>query len=83
MPILHDTSDNKVLGREFKKGIEQGLQEGALAFLRRQIAAKFGSTPAWAEERLATLSAFELEETAVSLLKAASVEELLNSPPGE
>jgi predicted transposase YdaD len=89
MPVLNDIMDNKVLGREFKKGMEQGRQEGRqegreegrqegeLAFLRRLIEARFGTIPVWAEERLATRSATELEEVGVRILRAESLEELL------
>ena len=41
MPILDDILDNKVLGREFKRG----LQEGELTVLRRLIEKRFGAIP--------------------------------------
>jgi len=49
MPILNDILDNKVLGREFKRG--------ELTVLRRLIEKRFGAIPSWAEERLAGRSA--------------------------
>ena len=84
MPILNDILDHEVLGREYKKGLEagvqqgrqRGVQEGEAAMIRRQIAERFGAMPVWAQERLAQLSAPELEEVGVRLLKANSVEEL-------
>jgi hypothetical protein len=73
MPLLNDILDNKVLGREYKRG----LQEGELTILRRQVEKRFGAIPDWAEERLASLSAAELEELCVRVLDAESIEDLL------
>jgi hypothetical protein len=49
MPLLNDILDNRVLGREFKRG--------ELSLLRRQIEERFGPIPKWAEDRLTALSA--------------------------
>lgn len=76
MPVYIDILENKVLGREFKKG----LQEGERAILRRVIEVRFGSLPSWAEQRLASASTDLLEKLATRLLDAANLEELLNSP---
>jgi hypothetical protein len=73
MPILNDILDHKVLGREFKRG----LQEGELTVLRRQIEKRFGAIPGWAEERLAGKSPADLEELSVRVLDAASIEDLM------
>jgi hypothetical protein len=73
MPILNDILDNKVLGREFKRG----LQEGELTVLRRQIEKRFGALPGWAEERLTDRTTAELEELSIRVLDAQSLEELL------
>ena len=69
MPILNDILDNKVLGREFKRG--------ELTVLRRQIEKRFGAIPTWAEERLAGRSPADLEDLSVRVLEAQSLEELL------
>jgi hypothetical protein len=69
MPILNDILDNKVLGREFKRG--------ELTVLRRLIEKRFGAIPSWAEERLAGRSAPDLEELSVRVLDAQSIEDLL------
>src|SRR5437667_178682 len=69
MPILNDLLDNKVLGREFKRG--------ELTVLRRQIEKRFGAIPSWAEERLVGRSAADLEELSVRVLDAQSIEDLL------
>ena len=73
MPILGDTLDNRVLGREYKRG----LQEGELTVLRRVIEKRFGAIPTWAEERLTGRSAADLEELSVRVLDAQSIEDLL------
>lgn len=73
MPILNDILDNKVLGREYKRG----LQDGELTVLRRQVEKKFGPLPSWAEERLAGRSTTELEELSIRVLDAPSLEYLL------
>ena len=81
MPLLNDILDNKVLGREFKRGLQQGLQagerKGELTVLRRQIEKRFGAIPGWAEERLAGRSTAELEDLCVRVLDAQSIEDLL------
>jgi hypothetical protein len=85
MPILNDIMDHKVLGREYKRGraegIEEGrqdgVQQGELRILRRLLEKRFGPIPAWVEERLGGQSAEDLEALSVRLLEARSLEELL------
>ena len=77
MPLFIDIMDNKVLGREFKRGLQEGLLEGELTILRRLIEKRFGAIPSWAQERLAGRSTAELEELGVRVLDAESFEELL------
>src|SRR5438876_876400 len=69
MPIHIDILENKVLGREFKRG--------ELTILRRLIERRFGPIPSWVEERLAGRSAAELEELCMRVLDARSIEDLL------
>jgi hypothetical protein len=73
MPIFIDITKNKVLGREYKRG----LQEGELTLLRRLIEKRFGPLPTWAEERLAAKTTVELEELSLRVLDAQSVDDLL------
>jgi hypothetical protein len=73
MPIFIDIMENKVLGREYKRG----LQEGELRVLRRLIEKRFGAIPDWAEERLASRSAADLEALLDRVLDAPSLEDLL------
>lgn len=68
MPLLNDILENRVLGREFKRG--------ELSLLRRQIEERFGPIPQWAADRLVERSAAELEELGVRVLKARTIEEL-------
>ena len=64
MPIFIDILENKVLGREYKRG----LQERELTILRRLMEKRFGPIPAWANERLTGKSATELEDLSVRVL---------------
>ena len=81
MPIFIDILENKVLGREYKRGLQEGLregrQEGELKVLRRQIEKRFGVMPSWAAQRLAARSVTELEELSERVLDAASLDDLL------
>ena len=69
MPILNDIREHSVLGREYKKG--------ELSVLRRQLEKRFGTVPAWAEERLSKLSPQELEDLSIRVLDAKSIDDLL------
>ena len=69
VPILNDISEHEVLGR--------ARQEEGLTIVRRLIEKRFGSVPKWAQQRLAKLSAKELEELSVRVHEAKSIESLL------
>jgi len=69
MPIHIDILENKVLGREFKRG--------EVTVLRRQIEKRFGTLPDWVEERLATASDSQLDQWTLRILDAANLEDLL------
>lgn len=89
MPVFDDILENKVLGREFKRGLEEGVrqgreegreegrQAGELSILRRLISSRFGSLPPSLDQRLAQLSPAELEDVGVRVLRAQTIEELL------
>ena len=47
MPLFIDILDNKVLGREFKRGLKEGELKGELTVLRRLIEKRFGAMPGW------------------------------------
>jgi hypothetical protein len=85
MPVHFDLRENEILGPPYikgleegeQKGLQQGRQEGELVILRRLMQKRFGALPAWAEERLASRSAAELEELSDRVLEASSLEDLL------
>ena len=70
MPVFDDILENKVLGREFKRGFEEGLRDGELKILRRQITAWFGPIPPPLDERLSKLLPSELEDYSVRLIQS-------------
>lgn len=75
MPLLDDIMDNKVLGREYRRGLEQGRHVGELAILLRQIERRFGAVAPELREKLAGMSAPELETIGLRILDARSVDE--------
>jgi hypothetical protein len=75
--ILERADIYREQGRE--QGLEQGLEQGQLSLLRRLMANRFGPIPAWAEDRLKTLPREDLEELAVRLLNAKSLEDLFSA----
>ncbi len=77
MPVFNPIMDNKVLGREIRRGIEIGRVEGELKVLRHLMEARFGPIPDWAENKVAGYSIEQLEAMAVRILSAESLEELL------
>jgi len=80
MPILDDILDHEVLGREYKRGLKEGKQEGEQKgeshLLRRMVEKRFGSLPAWVEDRLRACSIEELERIGDRFVDAASLDEL-------
>jgi hypothetical protein len=85
MPVPDDIMDHEVIGRERKRGIapgrEEGLAEGLAAGERRLVlrlmGKRFGRVPEWAKQRPDALSVSDLEQVGLRILDAASVEELL------
>jgi hypothetical protein len=72
MPILDDIMDHDLLGPEIRRGYERG----EMAILLRQIEKRFGTVPSWASQRIEALSAPDLEDLALRVLDAGSLEEL-------
>ena len=70
------------MGREYKRGLQEGKLKGELKgllkILRRQIEKRFGPIPGWAEARLQIRSTTELEDLIERVLDAQSLEDLLN-----
>jgi Domain of unknown function (DUF4351) len=81
LPIHIDILENEVLGREYKRGRQEGERDGELrgelTIFRRQIEKRFGPIPNWAEERLGKLTTCELEDLSLLLLDAHNLEEPL------
>jgi hypothetical protein len=73
MPITEDIRNHKVFRREYGEGVQQG----ELTILRRQIEKRFGPIPAWAAERLESCSVSELEALSERVLDALSLKDLL------
>jgi len=68
MPILEGIRDHKVLGREYRRG--------ELRMLLLLVEQRFGPVTPVVRDRLAALSASEMDSTALRLLDARSIEEL-------
>ena len=73
MPVLNSLLDHKVLGREFKKGLEQGRNEGEAKLLRRQLEHRFKKLPKWVAVKLATATSAQIEEWEERLLEEKSL----------
>lgn len=79
-----DVMENKILGPAILQGKLEGKLEGKIEgkiegkqeLLRNLLTQKFGPLPAWAEERLTTGSAEQLNRWAQLILSAASLDEL-------
>jgi predicted transposase YdaD len=84
--------ENKVLGREFKRGLEQGLERGLqqglqqgleegvhrgqLKVLRKLIFKRFGPIPPSLDERLNSMASADLESLSLRIMDARSLREL-------
>jgi hypothetical protein len=79
MPILNDIMDHKVLGPAIRQGREEGMQEGELIILRRQISKRFGPLSASVNDRLSRLSTSELEDLSLRLFDATSIDDLFKA----
>ena len=74
VPVVIDILENKVLGREYRRG----HQEGERNLLRRMIEKRFGVLPESVSQRLDQLSDPELNDLGLRLLEVQSLEELMN-----
>jgi Domain of unknown function (DUF4351) len=62
-------------------GLQQGLQQGEVIVLKRQMTRRFGPLPAWAEQRLEQASLRELEGWADRVLEAQQLEDVFAPEP--
>jgi hypothetical protein len=60
----------------WEEGREEGREEEAARVLRRQLSRRFGGVPQWAEEKLSSADAEQLEEWAEELVIANSLEDV-------
>ena len=61
-----------------EKGRQEGRQEGEASLLKRQLARRFGTLPDALHVRLTTATIDQLEEWAISVLDAESLDEVFN-----
>jgi Domain of unknown function (DUF4351) len=59
-----------------EKGLQQGIQQGEVIVLRRQLTRRFGPLPEWAEQRLEQASPQDLEGWADRVLEAQRLEDI-------
>jgi len=73
--------ENEVIAEYYSRGRQErrqeGVHEGEISVLRRQIEKRFGVMPKWAQQRLASRTTEQLEQLSVRLLDAGTLEELL------
>jgi hypothetical protein len=62
-----------------KKGIQQGLQQGEIRVLDRQLTQYFGELPVWVEDRLQEAPLEQLELWGERLLEASRLEEVFEA----
>ena len=72
MPITDDIMDHDLLGPL----IRRGMATGGRNIIRLVIEKRFGTVPAWVQQRLDAMSWPEVEETADRVLDALSLEEI-------
>jgi Domain of unknown function (DUF4351) len=80
MPLEINLFENEIIGPALRQGLEQGrhegLREGRLSIIRRQLKHRFGQLPEWVEPRLSALSGEQLEEFSDRLLDVRRLEDL-------
>jgi hypothetical protein len=71
LPMMQSTYDKGI-----EKGIEKGRETERRRLIRRQIEARFGPLREEVRQRFEALSADQLDELALTLLQAKSLQEL-------
>ena len=73
-------NEGKDLGIQqgLEQGLKTGVQLGIVDSLNKLIHLKFGSIPAWAEEKISNATQTELDRWLEQILTAESLEDLLN-----
>ena len=81
MPILNDLLSHEIIGPAILQGRQEGRREGVQEIVRTLISKRFGSVPDWVGSRVTNLSVSELDDIAVRLLDAPSLEVLFPNSP--
>jgi predicted transposase YdaD len=68
-------------GQEGQEGRQEGRQEGEAALLKRLLARRFGALPDAVQVRLTTADVDQLEEWAIKVLDAESLDEVFDQRP--
>lgn len=71
------------LERGLEQGLEKGREQGLRSILMKQIAARFDKVPAKVRARVAAATVPELEQMSISILRAQTIAEVLNTDPGK
>lgn len=81
MPLLNDIMDHDLFGPRIRQatdlGRAEGRAEGEQTIVIRLLEKRFGTVPAWARQRIEAMPATRIEQVAIRLLDAESLEELL------
>ncbi len=72
MPSEINFLDNVILA----PAVRQGMREGRLSIIRRQLTRQFGQIPEWVEARLSTSSSEQLDKLSDRLLDASRLEDI-------
>ena len=82
MPLLNDIMDHKVIGPAIRQGRKEGREEGsretALRMVLRLIGDRFGPVPESTKKRLAGFPEPKLEQCAIRIMKARTIEDVLS-----
>ncbi|MBF0416013.1 MAG: DUF4351 domain-containing protein [Magnetococcales bacterium] len=78
MAISVNVMENDFLKDLFMKGRWEGRQEGESALLTRQLQRRFGTLPAWANEKISQADLSSLEEWSLRIFDAKSLDEVFS-----
>ncbi len=69
---------DKYINQGLQQGVQQGIRQGQAKILLRQIDARFGKIPRWAEKRIEQADISAIEKWSIRLLDAGTLEEVLS-----
>ena len=78
MPVFDDILDNKVLGREYKRGLEEGRRQAMMSLIRSLVNDRSGAVQSPLESRLCVMTLPELESAALRIAQGADPNDLLD-----